>query len=53
MKPSTSRPYYYIIYKEEPVPNDRYTEEEEYKNYVPDSKKISGQRYGNSTKPIM
>ena len=43
MKPSTSRPYYYIIYKEEPKLN----------YLTPDSEKETGIRYGNSTQPIM
>lgn len=51
MKPSTSRPYYYIIYKQK----DPYEDPIE-KNYISNQKKIESkgyERYGNSTKPIM
>jgi len=51
MKPSTSRPYYYIIYKEEPKENKNPLDPDN--SYLPDSKKSGGKRYGNSTKPIM
>lgn len=51
MKPSTSRPYYYIIYKEEPEPNKGRLDPKD--DYLPNSEKIDGKRYGNSTKPIM
>lgn len=50
MKPSTSRPYYYIIYKD----NDPY--DPATINYPSNQKKIESKqyiRYGNSTKPIM
>lgn len=43
MKPSIYRPYYYIIYKNDPgTPT-----------MIPQEDKVSGTRYGNSTQPIM
>ena len=49
MKPSTSRPYYYIIYKDDPYNNKTNMPSNQQK--LEESDKYV--RYGNSTKPIM
>lgn len=54
MRPSIYRPYYYIIYKEDPARTENDNTEGKITQYdVPFASRKSGIRYGNSTQPEM